>query len=395
MKKPSYSCGIDISKDSFAVAVKNGTFIIKDKSFTMNRQGFDDFDRLIKDFKGNSLIGMESTGIYHNNLFAFLNDRGYNSVTVNPYMVHQFFKFTSNKPTKTDQKDAKTICEFVELKKDELTQAKQHEKDERDQLKYLVREKEEITYRIAQTKTEIKRILTLIFPEIEKEVGLFSQGLRTLLLEFSSAYIIRNLSKKDFIRKAARLTSRTQGRGITLTPLKIYELAVSSIAERQYPFYEEMLKMKIKRLESLLEEKEYITKLIDNEADKSFSKEIEILTSIPGVGRESAIYLMAELIDIKRFAEWKKLVGFCGLDPVIKQSGKFKAQCKISKRGNTHARRIIWIMGGCVKRSCPYFRDYYLKKRAEGKSYKEGVVATSTKLLRVIHALLSKERRFQ
>lgn len=394
MKKLSYSCGIDISKDSFMVAVKNGTFIIKDKSFIMNRQGFDDFDRLIKGFKDNSLIGMESTGIYHNNLFAFLNNKGYNSVIVNPYMIHQFFKFTSHKPTKTDQKDAKTICEFVELKKDELTQAKQHEKDERDQVKYLVREKEEITYRIAQTKTEIKRILSLIFPEIEKETGLFGKEIRTLLFEFNSAHKIRSMSEKDFIKKAMKITSNSRGRDIKLTPLKIYELAISSIAQ-SYPSYEELLRMKIKRLESLLEEKEYITKLIDNEANKNFSKEIEILTSISGVGRESAIYLMAELVDIKRFSEWKKLIGFCGLDPVIKQSGKFKARCKISKRGNTHARRIVWIMGGCVKRSCPYFRDYYLKKRAEGKSYKEGVVATSSKLLRVIYALLSKERKFQ
>lgn len=390
MEKLSYSCGVDISKNSFTVAVKNGTFIIKDKSFTMNRQGFDDFDSLIKGFKDNSLIGMESTGIYHNNLFAFLNNRGYNSVIVNPYMVHQFFKLTSHKPTKTDQKDAKIICEFVEFKKDELIQDKQHEKDERDQMKYLVREKEEITYRVAQTKTEIKRILSLVFPEIEKETGLFGKEIRVLLLEFRSAHKIRSMSEKDFIKKVMKI----RGRDIKLTPLKIYELAVSSIAQ-SYPSYEELLKMKIKRLESLLEEKEYITKLIDNEANKNFSKEIEILTSIPGVGRESAIYLMAELVDIKRFSEWKKLIGFCGLDPVIKQSGKFKAQCRISKRGNTHARRIIWIMGGCVKRSCPYFRDYYLKKRAEGKSYREGVIATSSKLLRVIYALLSKERRFQ
>ncbi len=394
MEKLSYSCGIDISKNSFTVAVKNGTFIVKDKTFTMTRQGFDEFDNLIKGFKDNSLIGMESTGIYHNNLFDFLNNKGYNSVIVNPYMVHQFFKFASHKPTKTDQKDAKIICEFVELKKDELLKENQFVKDEKYQIKYLVREKEEITYRIAQTKTEIKRILSLIFPEIEKEAGLFGREIRALFLQFSSAHKIRSMSEKDFIKKAMKITSNNRGRDTKLTPLKIYELACSSIAQN-HPSYEELLKMKIKRLDSLLEEKEYITKLIDESANEEFSKEIEILTSIPGVGRESAIYLMAELVDIKRFSEWKKLIGFCGLDPVIKQSGKFKARCKISKRGNTHARRISWIMAGCVKRSCPYFRDYYLKKRTEGKSYKEAVIATSTKLLRVIYALLSKERRFQ
>jgi transposase len=128
---------------------------------------------------------------------------------------------------------------------------------------------------------------------------------------------------------------------------------------------------------------------------KLFKREIEILSSIPGIGKESAIYLMAELVDIKRFSNYRKLVGFCGLEPTIKQSGKFKAGFRISKRGNVHARRIVWIMAGCVKRSCPYFREYYLKKRAEGKSYKEAVVATSTKLLRTIYALLNESRVFK
>jgi len=393
MQKLSYTCGIDIAKNSFTVAIKNGTFIVKDKTFSMDREGFDKFDSLMKDFKEDSLIGIESTGIYHNNLFDFLGNKGYSSVVVNPYMVHQFFKFTSNKPTKTDMKDARTICEFVELKKDELVKENQQNKDEKDRLKYLVREKEEITHRIAQTKTEIRRILYLLFPEIENKVGLFGEEMRALLFEFSSAHKIRSISKNDFIKKVNKLTVN-KGRGTRVNLEKIYELACSSIAQ-DHPSYEELLKMKFKRLAFLFEEREHITRLIDASADKDFAKEIEILISIPGVGRESAIYLIAEIVDIKRFPHWKKLVGFCGLDPVIKQSGKFRTNCKISKRGNSHARRILWIMAGCAKRRSPYFRDYYLKKRAEGKSYREAVIATSTKLLRVIYALLNKERRFQ
>lgn len=104
---------------------------------------------------------------------------------------------------------------------------------------------------------------------------------------------------------------------------------------------------------------------------------------------------MAEIVDIKRFPNKRKLIGFCGLDPVIKQSGNYKASFRISKRGNSHLRRIAWIMAGCVKRSNPYFREYYLKKRREGKSYKEAVIATSTKLLRTIYALLWEDRYFK
>ena len=171
-------------------------------------------------------------------------------------------------------------------------------------------------------------------------------------------------------------------------------LAQNSISF-SYPLYEEMFKLKMKRLKELREEKAQITQLIEKIAQNCFEKEIEILTSIPGIGRESAIYFLVEIIDIKRFANKRKLIGFCGLDPVIKQSGQHKAKFRISKRGNAHARRIAFIMASCVKRKSPYFRQYYLKKRAEGKSYTEAVIAVSTKLLRTIYALLSENRLFE
>jgi transposase len=97
---------------------------------------------------------------------------------------------------------------------------------------------------------------------------------------------------------------------------------------------------------------------------------------------------MAEIVDIKRFANKRRFIGFCGLGSVVEQFRNYKARFKISKRGNSHARRIAFIMAGSVKRNCPYFREYYLKKRNEGKSYTEAVIATSTKLLRSIYALL-------
>ncbi len=390
MKQSSYFCGVDVAKDSFVASIKNGRLLMKNRVFTTNRAGFRDFERVIRDFGTKVVVGMEPTGIYHYNLLNFLVSTGYNSVVVNPYMLHQFFKFTSNKPTKTDKKDSRTIAEFLEFKQDEL---KKSPVDERFSVRYFVREKERLTQDIARTKTEIKRMLSLVFPEAEKLSGVYSQEFLSVLLEFGGAAKIRRIPKTKFIRLANQFSDKGRGRKSKFSSEKIYELASSSIAG-EWPDYEELLKIKIKRLNSLLEEKEHIGKLIEQKAEKLFKREIEILCSIPGIGQESAIYLMAELVDIKRFEHYRKLIGFCGLDPIIKQSGKFKAGWRISKRGNAHARRITWIMAGCVKRSCPYFRDYYLKKRSEGKSYKEAVIATSTKLLRTIYALLNENRVF-
>lgn len=388
-----YFCGVDVARDSFVVSIKNGKLFLENRTFTMDRIGFKKFEQIIRDFKQDVVIGMEPTGIYHQNLFNFLREKEYNSIVVNPYMLHQFFKFTNNKPTKTDKKDSKTIAEFLEFKRDELKESPKPV-DERYSVRYFVREKERIVQDIARTKTEIKRMLSLVFPEVETLAGVFSKEFLSVLAYFGGAAKIRRIPKVRFIKIVNQLSDKGKGRRLYLSPEKIYELASSSIAG-DWPDYEELLKIKIRRLKSLLEEKEEINKLIEERVDKFFKREIEILCSIPGVGKESAIYLMAEIVDIKRFEHYRKLVGFCGLDPVIKQSGRFKASFRISKRGNAHARRIVWIMAGCVKRSCSYFREYYLKKRSEGKSYKEAIVATSTKLLRTIYALLNENRCFK
>ena len=388
----TYFCGVDISKDSFSVAIKNGSFILKDKLFSMNSSGFSSFENIISNLKPHISIGMESTGIYHKNLLNFLQLRGYNTIEIDPYKMWHFFRFTNSKPTTTDKKSAKTIAQFLEFNKHSLNTDKNHPHNEKYSLRYFVREKERITHDIAKTKTEIKRILSLVFPEIEKTNSLFSKEILDILSNFPFANKIRNVSLAEFTQQITPVSKK--GRNGKLTPKDIYQLASSSIAF-SYPLYEQLLKIKINRLLNLLEEKENISKLINQVADKFFKREIEILTSIPGIGRESAIYFMAEIIDIKRFANKRKLVGFCGLDPVIKQSGNYKASFRISKRGNAHARRIAFIMAGSVKRNCPYFREYYLKKRNEGKSYTEAVIATSTKLLRTIYTLLFENRCFK
>lgn len=390
--KYNYFCGIDVSKDSFLLAIKNGSFIIKNKLFEMNYKGFQELENTLFRFKPYLLVGMETTGIYHKNLLNFLTTRGYNTIEVDPYKMWQFFRFTNSKPSTTDKKSAKTIAQFLELNKDKFNHNTDHLNNEKYSIRYFVREKIRITQDIAKTKTEIKRILALLFPEIEKCGYLFSKEMLTLLVKFPSAEKIRSVSFKEF-SKQVNIFPKI-GRTTKFSLKSIYQLATQSVAFK-YPFYEELLKIKISCLLNLLQEKNNISQLIEKIADKFFKREIEILTSIPGIGKDCAIYFMAEIVDIKRFSNKRKLIGFCGLDPVVKQSGNYKGCFRISKRGNAYARRIVFIMAGSVKRNCPYFREYYLKKRKEGKSYTEAVIATSTKLLRTIYALLWENRCFK
>ena len=124
-------------------------------------------------------------------------------------------------------------------------------------------------------------------------------------------------------------------------------------------------------------------------------EDFEIITSIDGINTRTATSFLAEIGYISNYASYKKLIAFAGIDPTVYQSGKFEGQSRISKRGNRHLRRVIWIMTTCVIQHNALFRGYYMKKRGEGQVFKKAVFATAHKLIRVIFAMLTQRTMFK
>ncbi len=59
-----------------------------------------------------------------------------------------------------------------------------------------------------------------------------------------------------------------------------------------------------------------------------------ILTTIPGIGYFSALLIYAEIGDINRFPNSKKLCSYAGLVPTVRQSGNRVIRGRITKEGN-------------------------------------------------------------
>jgi len=68
---------------------------------------------------------------------------------------------------------------------------------------------------------------------------------------------------------------------------------------------------------------------------------------------------------------------------------------RISKQGNRHLRRVIWLMTVNVMQHNKIFRNYFLKRKAEGLPFKKAVFATAHKLIKVIFALLIQRTHFK
>ncbi|MGG1680337.1 transposase, partial [Neobacillus sp. NRS-1170] len=137
--------------------------------------------------------------------------------------------------------------------------------------------------------------------------------------------------------------------------------------------------------------------------------EYKIIQSIPGIGEKIAATIISEIGEIDRFNHPKKLVAFAGIDPSIFESGRFKGTVnRITKRGSSRLRRALYLAVKCAIRDCrkkkttkdiiprnKRLREFYDKKREEGKPYKVAVIACANKLLQWIYAILKSNSTFQ
>ena len=386
-----YFLGIDISKDSFNFCFTNETekVLYKDH-YQMDMTDLTKLSEYLAPFsKGEILVVMEATGIYHLTLLSFLLEQGLNIAVVNPLFIHAFTKSMTIRKTKTDAKDAHIISIFAKRNGATL---KLSSSNDLESIKPIVREKEKLINSMSALKTDMKSIVSQIFPEMLKNTNIFSKSSLNLLLQAPSKRIIRNLKEK----KIAKLLSSDTTRGAKpkVGASEILSMAKNSIGINNQSL-EKILISKIKQLEFLQLQLDEFNEIIEQFVDEHHNDDIELLTSISGTGKASAASFLVELGNINNFATHKQLTAFIGTDPTIYQSGtSVNVKGSISKRGNSHLRRSIWHMARAGTVWNPTLKAYYDKKRSEGKTFKQSVIAVANKLIRIIFSMLKNNTKF-
>ncbi len=113
------------------------------------------------------------------------------------------------------------------------------------------------------------------------------------------------------------------------------------------------------------------------------------LGSVPEFGHKTVAVLRAELGDVTRFQRTDQVVAYAGLDIEVKQSGKWKGQAKLSKRGSGRLRRILYLaVTRCIRLPGSAFGAYYHRLVAQGKKKRDAMMAVMRKMLIVAYRLL-------
>lgn len=140
----------------------------------------------------------------------------------------------------------------------------------------------------------------------------------------------------------------------------------------------------IDHLNEDIEELEDELKLTPEQKEK-----IELLTTIPGVGKINAVTILAEIGDIRRFDNPKALCNWVGLTPRVRKSDQTVRHGRISKQGSSYLRAAMTRAATVASRTSK--RWYPVHEKLAPRCEKKGAkVAVARRLLTVIYFMLKR-----
>ena len=408
---PYLSVGLDVGADFtwMSIALPNGSFIGKPfKIIHSDPQSRELAVTKIKEaqetYSLESRCFLESTGIYHIPLLCFLRDKGFDCSVINPIITKNSTNMNIRKlhNDKFDSKKAATVGLNASLKTSILPD------DAVVDLRNLVRDY--YYYKDLQSAIVLKLTaeLKVAFPQYLTVFSkITTQSSLKLLLAYPSAKEMQQAEKEDII-EIIRSTARF---GINYASKK-YDaiLAAAKDAElfgRALPSNAKRIK---RYIESFQQYQEVLDDILADLHDTVNSMEgtviydqIQLLQTLPGIAFLSSVVLIAEMGSFNLFDSPKKLYAYFGMDPAVKQSGKFTGdKVHMSKRGSSLARRILHMIAlnnlkltkGTKAPVNPVVYNYYAHK-CVGKKKCVAVGAVMHKICNIIFAMLRDNKPFE
>jgi transposase len=136
-----------------------------------------------------------------------------------------------------------------------------------------------------------------------------------------------------------------------------------------------------------------IRTVIDDDPD--LRKKRDLLESIPGIGPQVSTTLLGELPQITEFRNGKALAAFVGLCPREFRSGSSVSTSWLSKTGNAHIRRVLFMPAITAMRCNPVLADFAARLRLREKRFKQIVAAVMRRLLVLAYGVLKSGSPFQ
>jgi transposase len=305
---------------------------------------------------------------------------------LNPLRTHRFAGVDLER-TKTDAIDALGIARFAAQKHPAATPLPDALTEE---LRELVHLRQRLLQDFGDRVRQLHRLVDLGFPEFTRYVRTLDSELASAILrDYPTAAAFRGVS----VRRLA--TMRYDGHhrvGLDLAR-QLIEAAPRSVGQHHSATYRLQIRYACDDLDTLRRRLRDLDRDLDG---KLRTHEVgRLLTTIDGIGTQSAARVIAAVGDPAHFRSGSALAAYVGTIPALKQSGKRQSiRGAVTPIGNAQLRAALWMPTLSAVRCNPWLRAHYQRMIARGKLPKVALLACMHKLLLAIYSVAKHRRPF-
>ena len=405
--KPTLCVGADVHKDEIvlrAVDKAQGHEVLKRFRVTNNLPGAQAAAATLAQAATEGgytrlEIGWESTGMlwipFHRYLSAepLLHPFELELVCFNPKLVTRFKDGLVLRSPKNDDRDALDIAARIRFGELPVTFVPG---DFWQGLRRLTRYRYRLSKTLSQEKTRFQAYAFLKASDW-KRVKPFSDVLGATSAALLTEFTVADLQAMTHDQLVDLIKRRGRGRFADPTTTA---RAVRQALRTSYPIDPRMDEMVTDSLAAIWDHIRYLKRSMKR-LDKSIARYIDPIPNpiitVPGLGAVITAGILAEIVDILRFKEHKHLAQYMGLTWRKNSSGSFVSQnTRLSKVGNVYLRHYFILGANLLRQHNLEYKAYYWRKYQEVSKYqhKRALVLTARKLVRLVHALLTKNEPY-
>lgn len=394
----------DVSKGNahYQSFVSSNKHLHKPKKMRWNKNDFELLEKDISQLKeksGNEKVSFvyESTGVYSLPLEKYLKDKGYDCYVISPLLSAKF-RQTELHSNKTDPLDCKNIA-MVYYNRELYLNSEEDRAYE--QLRALNRHYEDQMEHIRKYKVTLRSYIDSIMPDYDEcfpKKDVYTPVAMAILRKYPHPNKITKAKESSMIKHLSKATGHDE------SFIRKHVARVKAWASNTYSGVSEddirtsFITELVNDLEAKINEANNTLKQLIDLAKKT--PHFEQIVSIVGIGENLASRIIAELGDMKKYTSKNQIVSYAGLDPMIRQSGKYDGDhLSISKKGNKRLRCILYLAVVCNLRQAkndPIY-NFYQKKRQQTNPLKSKAakIACAHKLLVIIYGLCKTQNSYE
>ena len=359
---------------------------VKPFPFSNTHQGFQEFWRRLSQFRRQQglkeyVIGFESTGPYGEPLFHYLRNQPVKLVQINPMHTKRLKELTGNSPNKTDRKDPRVIADVISLGHALTLVVPEGAAAE---LRRLTHTRERAMKRRTALLNQLHYLMAVVFPEFLEVMKKISTKTAIYLIKNYPAPQHLVAMGSESLSKVLKKISR--GQITEQQAQRLFEVAQKSIGIHEG---QQSMLLEIQYLVGAVEKENRFIADLEKQMIVSLNQipYSQSILSVKGIGKITAAGLIGEVGDFGKFKTIAEITKLAGLDLYEISSGNHKGQHRISKRGRSLMRKLLYFAVVNMIRSSGLLHEPWHQMVQRGMPTMKIMVALSRKLLRLIFAL--------